>query len=53
MSRINQPGTLILSETTIDDLTFWLETFDDYVTLTQSDNISNKRKPQADWSFAK
>ena len=44
MSGIKPPGTLILSETTIDDLTLWLEAFDDYVTLTQSENISYERK---------
>ena len=35
---------LILSETAIDDLTLWLAAFDDNLTLTQNDNISNERK---------
>ena len=44
MSWIKPHGTLILSETAIDDLTLWLAAFDDNLTLTQNDNISNERK---------
>ena len=43
MSGIKPPATIILSETSFDDFTLWMQAFDDYLMLTGKDDKGNKK----------